>query len=82
MAASPGLRIKRGKAENTAENKDDEICFSSGERTKGESMSQERSIESTIQYAEKLRRTQESGDSFVEHLRSVLPRDEAWRVFK
>ena len=45
-------------------------------------MSQERSIESTIQYAEKLRRGEESGDPLVEHLRSVLPRDEVWRVFK
>jgi hypothetical protein len=45
-------------------------------------MSQERSIECVIQYAEKLRRTQETGDPLVEHLRSVLPRDEVWRVFK
>ena len=42
-------------------------------------MSQLRSIESTIQYAEKLRRNKEVKDPFVEHLRSVLPRDEVWR---
>ena len=46
-------------------------------------MSQERSIESMIQYEEKLRRNKEVKDPFVEeHLRSVLPRDEVWRVFK
>ena len=48
-------------------------------------MSQLRSIESTIQYAEKLRRSEEREereDPFVKHLRSVLPRDEVWRVFK
>ena len=45
-------------------------------------MSQERSIESTIRYAEKLRRHNEEGDSFVKHLRSVLPRDGSWEAFK
>ena len=45
-------------------------------------MSQLRSIESTIQYAEKLRRSEEREDPFVKHLRSVLPRDGVWRVFK
>jgi hypothetical protein len=45
-------------------------------------MSQLRSIESTIRYAEKLRKNNEGKDPLVEHLRSVLPRDEVWRVFK
>lgn len=45
-------------------------------------MSQERSIESTIRYAEKLRTRKEREDPFVRHLRSVLPRDEIWKVFK
>ncbi len=45
-------------------------------------MSQLRSIESTIQYAEKLRRNNQVKDPFVEHLRSILPRDGSWEVFK
>ena len=45
-------------------------------------MSQLRSIESTILYEQKLRKNNKSNDPLVEHLRSVLPRDEPWKVFK
>ena len=45
-------------------------------------MSQLRSIESTILFEEKLRRRKETEDPFLKHLRSVLPRDGSWEVFK
>ena len=45
-------------------------------------MRQLRSIESTILYEQKLRKNNKSQDPLVEHLRSVLPRDESWRAFK
>ena len=45
-------------------------------------MSQLRSIEATILYDQKLRKGKKSKDPLVEHLRSVLPRDQPWEVFK
>ena len=45
-------------------------------------MSQLRSIESTILYEQKLRKNNKSNDPLVERLRSVLSRDEPWKVFK
>lgn len=44
-------------------------------------MSQGRSIESLIHLDDRVRKKKEREDPFVEHLRSVLPRDE-WEVFK
>ena len=45
-------------------------------------MSQLRSIESTIRYAENLRHNKRRDDPFIEHLRSVLPRGSEWKIFK
>ena len=45
-------------------------------------MSQLRSIEATILYDEKVRRRKERPDPFLDHLRSVLPRDHPWEVFR
>ena len=44
-------------------------------------MSFYRSLELLMGYDEKVRKGKEISDPFVEHLRSVLPRDE-WEVFK
>ena len=35
-----------------------------------------------LEFEEKLRRRTENEDPFIKHLRSVLPRDGNWEVFK
>lgn len=40
------------------------------------------SVNHVIGYDDKIRRRKERPDPFLDHLRSVLPRDHPWEVFR